>query len=54
MPDEFAELDMDDDAFLDAVAPRATLPTNAAKAAGWGVLILAGFVGFIAWRKFRK
>ena len=54
MPDGLEELAMDEDAFLDAAAPRATLPTNAAKAAGWGVLVLAGFIGFIAWRKFRK
>jgi|GEM_PF-5918361 len=54
MPDELEDLAMDEETFMDAVAPRSTLPENAAKAAGWGVLVLAGFVAFIAWRKFRK
>lgn len=54
MPDELAELDMDDEAFLDAVAPRSTLPTNAGRAAGWGVLALVAVLGFVAWRKARR
>ena len=54
MPDELEDLAMDEEAFLDAAAPRSTLPENAAKAAGWGMLALFGFVAFIAWRKSRK
>ncbi len=54
MPDELAELEMDNEAFDDAMAPRSTLPANAARAAGWGVLALFAVLGFVAWRKTRK
>ncbi len=54
MPDEFEELAMDEDAFVEALTPRATLPTNAARAAGWGVLALFTVLGVIVWRKTRR
>ena len=54
MPDEFTDIDMDEEAFMDAVAPRSTLPEDAARAAGWGVLALFAVLGFVVWRKTRK
>ncbi|HQF38257.1 MAG TPA: hypothetical protein PK322_03980 [Opitutaceae bacterium] len=54
MPDELEELAMDEDAFADALTPRATLPADAARAAGWGVLALFAVLGVIVWRKTRR
>lgn len=54
MPDELDELAMEEDAFTDALSPRATLPAHAARATGWGLLALVAVLGFVAWKKLRR